>query len=393
MSTLLESIYNGLVQTTWIEAIAVISGIVSVWYSRKENILVFPTGLLNTTVYIYLSLKGHLLGEASVNLYYTIMSLYGWYLWTRKDKINQQFILQITNSNTKERIQQFLFFAGVYALIYFALVYLKQSFAPEAIPWADALASASAYTAMWLMAKKKVESWFWWVVTNIASIPLYFIKGYAFTSVQFIALLILAIAGWIEWSKKTNQAKNISSKQLQKIVVLGPESTGKSTLCEALAKHYGTVDCKEYARQYLHENGIKYNFEDLLTIAKGQLTLENEALEKAKELQIYNSNNKIIIDTNMYVMKVWCEYVFNNCHTYILDEINNREYDLYLLCDIDLPWTADEMREYPDEKPRQELFAIYKDILINQNTPWGIVSGSGAERTQNAIKLIDKILG
>jgi nicotinamide mononucleotide transporter len=210
MSSLLESIYNGLVQTTWIEAIAVISGIVSVWYSRKENILVFPTGLLNTTIYIYLSLKGHLLGEASVNLYYTIMSLYGWYLWTRKSTINQEFILQITNSNSKERIQQFLFFAGVYAIIYFSLVYLKQSFAPEAIPWADALASASAYTAMWLMAKKKVESWFWWVVTNIASIPLYFIKGYAFTSVQFIVLLILAIAGWIEWSRKANTTNNFN---------------------------------------------------------------------------------------------------------------------------------------------------------------------------------------
>jgi nicotinamide mononucleotide transporter len=210
MSSILESIYNGLVQTTWIEAIAVISGIVSVWYSRKENILVFPTGLLNTTIYIYLSFKGHLLGEASVNLYYTIMSLYGWYLWTRKNQTNQEFILQITNSNTKERIQQFLFFAGVYAIIYFALVYVKQSFAPEAIPWADALASASAYTAMWLMAKKKVESWFWWVLTNIASIPLYFIKGYTFTSVQFIALLILAIAGWIEWSRKANNAKNLN---------------------------------------------------------------------------------------------------------------------------------------------------------------------------------------
>ena len=210
MSSVLESIYNGLVQTTWIEAIAVISGIVSVWYSRKENILVFPTGLLNTTIYIYLSLKGHLLGEASVNLYYTIMSLYGWYLWTRKNQTNQEFILQITNSNTKERIQQFLFFAGVYAIIYFALVYVKQSFAPEAIPWADALASASAYTAMWLMAKKKVESWFWWVLTNIASIPLYFIKGYTFTSVQFIVLLILAIAGWIEWSRKANNAKNLN---------------------------------------------------------------------------------------------------------------------------------------------------------------------------------------
>ena len=209
MSTVLESIYNGFVQTTWIEAIAVISGIVSVWYSRKENILVFPTGLLNTTIYIYLSFKGHLLGEASVNLYYTIMSLYGWYLWTRKNQTNQEFILQITNSNTKQRVQQFLFFAGVYAIIYFALVYLKKSFAPEAIPWADALASASAYTAMWLMAKKKVESWFWWVLTNIASIPLYFIKGYTFTSVQFIVLLILAIAGWIEWSRKANNVKNL----------------------------------------------------------------------------------------------------------------------------------------------------------------------------------------
>jgi len=187
--------------------------------------------------------------------------------------------------------------------------------------------------------------------------------------------------------------KIATNSKLQKIVVLGPESTGKSTLCEQLAKHYGVVDCKEYARQYLHENGTKYNFEDLLTIAKGQLTLENEAIQKAEQQLIDTAKNKIIIDTDMYVMKVWCEYVFNNCHTYILDLIHSRKYDLYLLCDIDLPWSPDEMREYPDEKPRQELFAIYKDILINQNTPWGIVSGAGDERTQNAIKLIDKVLG
>jgi nicotinamide mononucleotide transporter len=208
MSPILASIYNGLIQTSWLEAIAVISGIVSVWYSRKENVLVFPTGLLNTTIYIYLSLRGHLIGEASVNLYYTAMSLYGWYLWTRKNKSNQQLILHITNSTLKEKIQQSLFFIFIYGIIYFSLVYLKQSFAPEAIPWADALASASAYTGMWLMAQKKVESWFWWVVTNIASIPLYFIKGYAFTSVQFIFLLILAIMGWISWMKKAKLHQN-----------------------------------------------------------------------------------------------------------------------------------------------------------------------------------------
>ena len=208
MSTLIESIYTGLVQTTWIEAIAVIAGVISVWYSRKENILVYPTGLLNTTIYIYLSTKGHLLGEASVNIYYTIMSLYGWYLWTRIDPNQKTPILKITKSTLKDWRNQCLFFIVFYLVIYFSLVLLKKEFAPEAIPWADALASASAYTGMWLMAKKKLESWIWWIVTNIASIPLYFIKGYAFTSVQFIILLILAIAGWKSWSDKIKQGQD-----------------------------------------------------------------------------------------------------------------------------------------------------------------------------------------
>jgi nicotinamide mononucleotide transporter len=205
MNDFLIAVYNGLIQTTWIEAIAVIMGIVSVWYSRKENILVFPTGIINTTLYIYLSYKGHLLGEASVNLYYTIMSIYGWYWWSRKQEDQVTNVLQITSSTKKQILQQVLVFIGFYALLFFVLQFLKNNFAPDAIPWADALASASAYTAMWLMAKKKVESWIWWIITNITSIPLYFIKGYAFTSFQFIVLLILAIAGWMEWNKKAKQ--------------------------------------------------------------------------------------------------------------------------------------------------------------------------------------------
>jgi nicotinamide mononucleotide transporter len=205
MNDFFIAVYNGLVQTTWLEAVAVIMGIVSVWYSRIENILVFPTGIINTSLFIYLSYKGHLLGEASVNLYYTIMSIYGWYWWTRKKEDQVTNALQITISNTTQRVQQVLVFIGFYAILFFGLLYLKNNFAPDAIPWADALASASAYTAMWLMAKKKVESWIWWIITNITSIPLYFIKGYAFTSFQFIVLLILAIAGLITWNKKANQ--------------------------------------------------------------------------------------------------------------------------------------------------------------------------------------------
>jgi hypothetical protein len=183
-----------------------------------------------------------------------------------------------------------------------------------------------------------------------------------------------------------------NQNQLKKIVVLGPESTGKSTLCKQLANHYRAIDCEEYARQYLQENGTKYNYEDLLTIAKGQLILEEAAIQKATIASQKNQKNKIIIDTDMYVMKVWSEYVFNNCHPFILEQINSRKYDFYLLCNVDLPWAPDEMREYPDEKPRQELFSIYKDLLINQNTPWGIVNGLDKNRLNNAIQLIDAAL-
>ncbi len=203
-----QQFINGLLQTSWLELIAVIAGIASVWFSRKENILVYPIGLINTTIYIYLSLKGQLYGEASVNLYYTIVSIYGWIWWRKINQDTKQVALTVQFSNQKEWIQQILFFILFYIALFVALTWLKTAFAPEAIPWADAFASATAYTGMWLMAKKKVESWYWWIATNIASIPLYFIKGYMFTSVQFLILLILAVAGLISWHKKAQDARN-----------------------------------------------------------------------------------------------------------------------------------------------------------------------------------------
>jgi len=190
--------------TGWLEYLAVFAGIASVWFSRLENIWVFPTGLVNTIIYIYISYKGGLLGEASVNFYYTVMSIYGWILWARK---NEQHIhvLQIRFSSKKEWLIQLIFCASFYVAIFFALTYLKKDFAPTAIPWADAFASATAYTGMWLMAKKKVESWYWWIATNLASIPLYFVKHYVFTSVYYVILLIMAVFGLMEWRKMVKE--------------------------------------------------------------------------------------------------------------------------------------------------------------------------------------------
>lgn len=198
---------NDMYHTSWYEYLAVFAGIASVWYSRAENILVYPVGLINTIIYIFISIKGRLLGEATVNLYYTIMSIIGWYMWMKKDS-RQEVVLHITRSSGKEWMKQVLFFLFFYTGIFFALTYFKTAFFEGVIPWADAFASATAFTGMWLMTKKKVESWYWWIATNIASVPLYFVKHYVFTSVYYVVLLVMAVAGLIEWTKKakTNNA-------------------------------------------------------------------------------------------------------------------------------------------------------------------------------------------
>ncbi len=170
----------------------------------------------------------------------------------------------------------------------------------------------------------------------------------------------------------------------KKLVVIGPESTGKSTLCEQLAIQYQTEWVPEFARNYLLEIRRPYTYEDLLHIAEGQVRQEDRIVSDSK-------SDLVFIDTDMYVMKVWCEYVFKKCHPYILDEIVKRKYDGYLLCNTDLPWVADELREYPDLESRERLYLMYKDIMINQHVQWIDISGNYEERLQKAIKFIDSI--
>lgn len=189
---------------------------------------------------------------------------------------------------------------------------------------------------------------------------------------------------------------------IKKVVVIGPESTGKSSLCEQLANHYKTEWVKEYAREYLLTNGTEYNYDNLLEIAKGQFALEKAAIQLVEnKIKIRTENNTtsaandlpeiVLIDTNMYVLKVWCEFVFEKCHPWILNQIVENSYDLYLLCDIDLPWVKDELREYPEVGIREKLYHHYKDLLINQSTPWVNISGNYQQRVEIAVNAIDSI--
>jgi len=174
---------------------------------------------------------------------------------------------------------------------------------------------------------------------------------------------------------------------LKKIVVIGPESTGKSTLCKQLADHFKTNWCPEYAREYLEKNGINYTYEDLLSIAKGQIALEEKTLSA-----VDSQPSTVFFDTDMHVMKVWCEFAFGKCHSWILNQIALRQYDMYLLCNVDLPWIKDSLREYPDLVTRNKLYHFYKDIMINQAVPWVEIGGDYHERLERAIKAVDKII-
>jgi len=207
--------------------------------------------------------------------------------------------------------------------------------------------------------------------------------------------------------------------KIKKIVVVGPESTGKSTLCQQLAEHFHTIWCPEYAREYLLKHGMDYSYDDLLTIAKGQIKLEEDCEAQVRKsespkdrktggpkdiknlsndwgitsgLPDFRTSRLLFVDTNMYVMKVWCDFVFGKCHEYILDQIKKRQYDLYLLCNVDLPWVKDELREYPDLVTRERLYYIYKEIMVNQPVPWVDISGNYDERLKKAIAATQALL-
>ncbi|MDB5202122.1 MAG: ribosylnicotinamide kinase [Ferruginibacter sp.] len=180
---------------------------------------------------------------------------------------------------------------------------------------------------------------------------------------------------------------------LKKIVILGPESTGKSTLSAQLAAHYKATWVAEYAREYLETNGSTYEYSDLAVIADGQIKQEEIAENNWRNQYVGKEPAPLLfIDTDLHVIKIWSEYVFNKCDNRLLTSLASREYDLYLLCDIDLPWVKDELREYPELSERLKIFHHYKESMLAQHKPWKIINGNYDERLQHAIEAVNELL-
>jgi nicotinamide mononucleotide transporter len=213
-----------------LEFIAAAFGIASVWFAKQEKIWVYPTGIISTIIYIYICYNGGLYGDTIINVYYSIMSIYGWYLWTR---IHEDVKLEISRTNFVEKlitIGIFLFTAAFTYVVYIQVgridVHLNVSETINLVfsnlgsiaeiekitPYLDIFTTGIFFAGMWLMANKKIENWMFWIFGNIISVPLYFVKGYGFTAIQFAIFLILAVFGYIEWRKILNNKAEVESK-------------------------------------------------------------------------------------------------------------------------------------------------------------------------------------
>ena len=187
-----------------LEITAIIFGLWSVWYAKKDNIWVFPTGIINTIIYSYLLWKWSLLGDMMINMYYVVMSVYGWYHWTRKkDDIAVFPISKMTASEKKWGVIIF-----VLTILFVVAVYTFFDKFTHWTSYVDTLVTGIFFVGMWLMAKRKIENWILWIIGNIISIPMYFYKGYSFTSIQYFIFTIIAIYGYLEWKKTLQQKIN-----------------------------------------------------------------------------------------------------------------------------------------------------------------------------------------
>ncbi len=184
-----------------LEIVAVIFGFFSVWYSKQNNILVFPTGMISTSIFVYLLLKWGLLGDMMINAYYFIISIYGWYIWTRK--VDESHVTPISRTSKKEKIQSFFIFISTVLFVFFIYQYFDKWTSWTA--YVDTITTAIFFVGMWLMAKRKIENWIYWIIGDIISVPLYLYKGLAFTSFQYLGFTFIAIFGYLAWKKYLNK--------------------------------------------------------------------------------------------------------------------------------------------------------------------------------------------
>jgi nicotinamide mononucleotide transporter len=202
---ILHTFCDNLLNTSWLEFTAVVFGLLSVWFARKENILVYPTGIISVVIYVYICYGVKLYADAGINLFFFVMSVYGWYNWAIK---KDQPVLHITACTRRDwMVSIVMFVVSIVVIIVLLKIFKKDDieYWSTLVPNIDTFVTSVFIVSMWMMARKKIENRILWIIGDAISIPLFIYKGLAFTGFQFMVFLVLAVMGYVSWRKSLKE--------------------------------------------------------------------------------------------------------------------------------------------------------------------------------------------
>ncbi len=360
-----------------LEAAAVVLGFLGVWLTVRQDWRCWPVGLASVLVFAVVFWYARLYGAASLQLVYAVTQVYGWWAWRHGGVRGAPLAV----GRTPRRVLQALLLAGAASTVFMATVLGRWTDA--ALPVTDAATTSFSLVAQVLLTRKWIENWPIWIAVDLVYVAMYLSQSLHLTAALYAAFLVLAWMGWREWGRAAGGAASGpqgDAATAVRVVVIGPECTGKTTLAADLAAHFGAPWVPEFARAFVEHARRAVRYDDVEAIARGQQRAEDDALRGEPPL--------LILDTDLVSTCVYSRHYYGDCPSWIEEAARARLADLYLLLATDVPWVAEEpLREQPER--RDELHASFARTLRRWGARVTEVQGTWDERRATAIAVVE----
>ncbi len=345
-------------------------GVIGVWLMIRQNVWGWPVGLIQVALSGWIFYQSKLYSDTILQAVYFVLQAYGWWYWLRGG--SRKTPPPITSLSSRAIL---VWCAGA-AVLTFVHGWGMARYTDAALPWWDAFILIAGLMAQWWQARKYLECWAGWVVVNLVSVGVYWVKNLGVFSALAVVFLALAIAGHVAWRR---------AFRVRRVAVFGPESTGKTMLAEFLGKHFREPVVPEYAREFWDRKGA-ITLSDIPAIAHHQAETEDARAESAHRV--------LICDTDALTTVLWSDLLYHDCPVAVRAsaESRARRYAVYLLLNTDVPFTPDPQRVFPDEAARERCMVLWREALVSRGLPFVEIRGTWPQREMAAIAAVEQLL-